>query len=252
MIDIAIEQERLNQAVMPAALFPRAVMNFRSNVVTIEAQSESHLIKFRSTIPRSLFNTYKITENTTVGIQTNKILKIIQLIDNRSDIHIHLDKAKRRIMITSRKIKYRTQTLDSRYVSNKKISGKDDLCLELSINKEINKLYRITKYANKITTFCALEFQPDKSTVVFHANGECDKVRAEIAANFMLQRLDNRVEVDQELGNRYSLDKLVDILDIVPVKKAVKIGVTQNSELILSYNFANVGELYFKLNDLIR
>jgi len=252
MIDITIGQERFNQAVIPATLLPRAVVNFTQNVVTIEAQSESHLIKFRSTIPESIFTKYKIKEDTTFGIHTEDILKLIQMSDDRSDINIRFDKANRRIIFISRTLKYRTPELDPRYVSNKYVRGKDDLALELSINKEIDKFCEAIKLANKIATYCTLEFHSDKSTVVLEANGDLDDLQIEIMANFMFQRLDNEIGFDERLQNRYSLDKLVDILEIVPVDKAVKIGVTQNSELILSFSFANVGEIYFKLNDLIR
>lgn len=252
MANITIDKELANQAVNPAALVQQAVVNFWPNAAAIEAQSECHLIKFRSEIPQSLFIDYKVKENIIAGINTEKILHIIQLCNSQSDINIRINKDKNKIIIHSGTMKYEAAKIDPRYISNVNIKYKNNLKLKLSFDNGISKLYRGVKAANKIATYCGIEFQPSRSTIILCANGDTDKLRAKIPANIMLTRLDNNIKCGQGLQNRYPLDKLVDILKIVPSNKAVKIGITRHSELVLSYPLANIGEIHFKLDNMIR
>jgi len=251
MIDLAIKQNIVHQAVKPAVLCQQAVANFTPTAVTVEAISPSHLVTFRSKIPATLFADYRLQNPVTIGFNTDNALSVLQLINKHTYIDLCIAEETHTITIASPSIKYTCEELNPSYVATGDITGQGDLKCELTLDEAKPKLVRGVKAANRIATECTLTFQSDTSTIVLCATGDTDRVRAEIPGHVMLDQSVRELDGTQAIQHRYSLDKLLDILRILPDDKPIRIGLTQESELIVNYPVTTIGEISVKLNNLI-
>ena len=242
-----IKQNILKQAFNPLHLFNEARLNFTSDCVNIKAMDKSYLIEIHISIPKHIFKQFE-KNDTKMGITVENINVIDHLFTDDSVINIEIDETKRKLEFSNDSSRYVQRGPDIKYMRIRGDNEINPLQCEFTVDDSVDELLNGIQLANNIATHCVVQFRIKHPAIIMCANGDTDTIENMVYAD-NIQISDELYEQDKsDLELKLPLDKFIDITKILPRNKAIKIGMTNQDELVISYPVVdNIGKVNIKL-----